>query len=73
MRRSRKLKEGLLDLRVGNGDRAAVEAIGTYELTLPSGLVVLLEQCHFAPSITSNVISVSLLKNVGYELCWDIL
>ena len=65
MRRSRMLKEGALDLRVGNGDRAAVEAIRTYELTLPSGLIVLLQQCHYAPSITSNVISISLLKDVG--------
>lgn len=68
MRISKRLKKGTLDLRVGNGGRAAVEAIGTYELTLPSGLIVLLEQCHFAPIITSNVISVSLLKDVGYEL-----
>lgn len=70
MRRSRTLKKGSLDLRVGDGGRAAVQAIGSYELTLPSGLSVLLEHCHYAPSITCNIVSVSLLKSVGYELAF---
>lgn len=52
LRRSRKLNKGALDLYVGNGDRAAVEAIGSYELILPSGLVIVLDNGHYAPTIT---------------------
>ncbi|GKA54621.1 hypothetical protein Tco_0753570 [Tanacetum coccineum] len=40
LRGSRKLKPGVLSLYVGDGHRAAVEAIGTYHLELPSGLVI---------------------------------
>ncbi|GJS29174.1 zinc finger, CCHC-type containing protein [Tanacetum coccineum] len=52
LRGSRKLKPGALSLYVGDGHRAAVEAIGTYHLELPSGLVIVLNNCHYAPSIT---------------------
>ncbi|GJW38056.1 zinc finger, CCHC-type containing protein, partial [Tanacetum coccineum] len=44
--------KGALSLYVGDGHRAAVEAIGTYHLELPSGLVIVLNNCHYAPSIT---------------------
>ncbi|GKA14432.1 zinc finger, CCHC-type containing protein, partial [Tanacetum coccineum] len=49
---SRKLKPGALSLYVGNGQREAVEAIGNFDLSLPSGLVIVLNNCHYAPSIT---------------------
>ncbi|GJY69326.1 hypothetical protein Tco_0472308 [Tanacetum coccineum] len=48
---SKKLKPGALSLYVGDGHRAAVEAIGTYHLELPSGLVIVLNNFHYAPSI----------------------
>nr|GEV69913.1 zinc finger, CCHC-type [Tanacetum cinerariifolium] len=51
LQRSKKLKLGTLSLYVGNGHRAAVEAIGTYHLELPSGLVIVWNNCHYAPSI----------------------
>ncbi|GKB37620.1 hypothetical protein Tco_0882562 [Tanacetum coccineum] len=38
LRGSKKLKPGALSLYVGNGNRAAVEAIGSYHLELPTGL-----------------------------------
>ncbi|GJT70761.1 retrotransposon protein, putative, ty1-copia subclass [Tanacetum coccineum] len=38
-----------------------VEAIGEFHLCLPSGLVLILHNCHYAPSITRGIISVSLL------------
>ncbi|GJV92065.1 retrotransposon protein, putative, ty1-copia subclass [Tanacetum coccineum] len=47
-----KLKPGALSLYVGNGQREAVEAIGNFDLSLPSGLVIVLNNCHYAPSIT---------------------
>nr|GEV07321.1 ankyrin repeat-containing protein [Tanacetum cinerariifolium] len=52
LRGSKKLKPGALSLYVGDGHRAAVEAIETYHLELPSGLVIVLNNCHYAPSIT---------------------
>ncbi|GKC51852.1 retrotransposon protein, putative, ty1-copia subclass, partial [Tanacetum coccineum] len=58
LRGSRKLKPGALSLYVGNGQRAAVEAIGTYHLCLPSGLVIVLNNCHYALSITRGIILV---------------
>ncbi|GKF55227.1 hypothetical protein Tco_0165567 [Tanacetum coccineum] len=43
LRGSKKLKPGALSLYVGDGHHAAVEAIGTYHLELPSGLVIVLQ------------------------------
>nr|GFC09982.1 zinc finger, CCHC-type [Tanacetum cinerariifolium] len=45
----------------GNGQREAVKAIGAFYLCLPSGLEIVLNNCHYAPSITRGVISVSRL------------
>ncbi|GKE70906.1 zinc finger, CCHC-type containing protein, partial [Tanacetum coccineum] len=57
---------GALSLYVGNGQRATVNAIGTYHLCLPSGLVIVLNNCHYASFITSGIISVSRLYDDGY-------
>nr|GEZ20170.1 retrotransposon protein, putative, Ty1-copia subclass [Tanacetum cinerariifolium] len=48
-----------LSLYVDNGQCEAVEAIGAFYLCLPSGLEIVLNNCHYAPSITRGVISVS--------------
>nr|GEZ76066.1 hypothetical protein [Tanacetum cinerariifolium] len=61
LRGSRKLKPGALSLYVGDGQRAVVEAIGEFHLCLHSGLVLILHNCHYAPSITRGIISVSCL------------
>ncbi|GKA89761.1 zinc finger, CCHC-type containing protein, partial [Tanacetum coccineum] len=71
LRGSKKLKPGALSLYVGDGHRAAVEAIGTYHLELPSGLVIVLNNCHYAPSITRGVISVSRLFDDGFVNRFD--
>nr|GEX89723.1 zinc finger, CCHC-type [Tanacetum cinerariifolium] len=52
LRESKKLKPGALSLYVGDGHRVAIEAIGTYHLELPSGLVIVLNNFHYASSIT---------------------
>ncbi|GKA37481.1 zinc finger, CCHC-type containing protein [Tanacetum coccineum] len=57
---------GALSLYVGNGHRATVKAIGSYHLSLPSVLVIVLNNCHYAPSITRGIISVSRLYDDGY-------
>ncbi|GKA52155.1 retrotransposon protein, putative, ty1-copia subclass [Tanacetum coccineum] len=57
-REARKLKQGALYLYVGNGVRAQVEAIGSFDLFLPNGLVIFLDNCHYAPTILRGVVSV---------------
>nr|GEW39194.1 hypothetical protein [Tanacetum cinerariifolium] len=71
LRESKKLKPGALSLYVGDGHRTAVEAIKTYHLELPSGLVIVLNNCHYAPSITRGVISVSRLFDDGFVNRFD--
>nr|GEX17305.1 hypothetical protein [Tanacetum cinerariifolium] len=66
LRGSRKLKPCALSLYVGNGQRATVEAIGSYHVSLPSRLVIVLNNFHYAPSITREIISVSYLYDDGY-------
>ncbi|GJX69236.1 retrotransposon protein, putative, ty1-copia subclass [Tanacetum coccineum] len=64
--RSGKLKPGALSLYMGKGQRAAIEAIRSYDLCFPSGLVIVLHNCHYAPSITRGVILVSRLYEDGF-------
>ncbi|KAL4326131.1 hypothetical protein GQ457_11G022160 [Hibiscus cannabinus] len=64
----RTLAKGDVDLRVGNGARVAALAVGTYVLSLPSGLILNLENCYFVPSLTKNIISVSCLDKIGFEI-----
>nr|GEX11808.1 hypothetical protein [Tanacetum cinerariifolium] len=66
LRGSKKLKPGALSPYVGDGHRTAVEAIRTYHLELPSGLVIVLNNYHYAPSITRGVISVLRLFDDGF-------
>nr|GEV89083.1 hypothetical protein [Tanacetum cinerariifolium] len=65
LRASRKLKPGSLSLYMGKGQREAIKAIGVFYLCLPSGLEIVLNNCHYAPSITKGVISVSCLYEDG--------
>lgn len=67
LRRSRTLAKGEVDLRVGNGAKVAALAVGTYHLSLPTGLVLELEDCYFVPAISKNIISVSCLDKKGFS------
>ncbi|GJY22736.1 retrotransposon protein, putative, ty1-copia subclass [Tanacetum coccineum] len=60
----KKLKHGALSLYMGNGMRATVEAIGSFDLILPSGLIIVLDNCHFALTVTRGVVSISRLKRM---------
>ncbi|GJZ30336.1 retrotransposon protein, putative, ty1-copia subclass [Tanacetum coccineum] len=62
----RKLSYGEQYLHVGNGAQAAVEAIGVFNLVLPSGLVLSLNNCHYAPFIIRGVVSFSRLLDLGF-------
>ncbi|GKD70887.1 retrotransposon protein, putative, ty1-copia subclass, partial [Tanacetum coccineum] len=61
----KKLKRGAIYLYVGNGVPEQVEAIGSYDLVLPNGLVICLDNCHYAPTIVRGVVSVSRLVDNG--------
>ncbi|GKD78744.1 retrotransposon protein, putative, ty1-copia subclass [Tanacetum coccineum] len=65
-REARKLKQGALYLYVGNCVRAQVEAIGSFDLVFPNGLVICLDNCYYAPSITRGVVSVHRLVENGF-------
>ncbi|KAI3777237.1 hypothetical protein L1987_47035 [Smallanthus sonchifolius] len=67
----RKLKQGDMELIVGDGKRVPVLATGTYHPSCPSGLVVVLNNCLFAPGLTRNIISVSLLFEQGFKYVFN--
>ena len=52
LRRSRTLTKGEVDLRVGNGAKVAALAVGTYHLSLPTGLILELENYFYVPAET---------------------
>lgn len=52
---------------MGNKDKAPVEAIGTFRLILDSGYQLDLCQTLYVPSISRNLISVSVLDKFGYS------
>ncbi|GJY43601.1 retrotransposon protein, putative, ty1-copia subclass [Tanacetum coccineum] len=62
----RKLRQGVVYFYVSNGVRAQVEAIGSLNLVLPNGLVICLDNFHYAPTITRGVVSVYHLVDDGF-------
>jgi len=50
-----------VDLRVGNGARVAALAVGTFHLSLPSGMVLEINNCYHVPAISRNIIYISCL------------
>ncbi|GJT96253.1 zinc finger, CCHC-type containing protein [Tanacetum coccineum] len=72
LRGSKKLNPGALSLYMGNGQHAVVETIGNYHLCLPSRLVIVLNNWHYAPSITRGIISVSRLYEYGFINCFEL-
>nr|GEY17321.1 hypothetical protein [Tanacetum cinerariifolium] len=66
LRGSKKLKHGALNLYVGNGMRETVKAIGSFDLILLSGLIIVFDNLRYAPSITRGVVLLSRLVENGY-------
>ena len=64
-RRSKQLKAGDMVLHVGNGAKVAVQALGNFDLCLPNGLYLKLDNVCLIPSLTRNIISVARLKQSG--------
>ena len=54
-------------MRVGNGSKVDVIAVGTLPLHLPSGLVLELNNCYLVPALSMNIISGSCLVQDGYS------
>ena len=58
------MAKGEVDLRVENGARVDALEIRDFKLTLPSGLVILLKNCYYVPTMSRNIIFVSCLDIV---------
>ena len=54
-------------MRVRNGSKVNVIAVGTLPLCLPSGLVLNLNKCYYVPALSMNIISGSCLLQDGYS------
>ncbi|KAJ9565881.1 hypothetical protein OSB04_001847 [Centaurea solstitialis] len=55
------LRKDRSNLRVGEGTLLIGDAVGSYSLSLPSGLVLELENCYYVPKMIKNVLSFDLL------------
>jgi hypothetical protein len=67
MIRSRSVKRGEVDFRVGNNARVAALTVGTMQLHLPSGFILELNNFHLVPSMSQNIMSSSCLMKNGYS------
>jgi hypothetical protein len=69
---TRRFARGELDVRVGNGAKVAVLVVGTYHLSLPSGLVLELNNYYCIPALSKNIISSTCLEQVdGFKIVID--
>ncbi|KAJ9544299.1 hypothetical protein OSB04_024006 [Centaurea solstitialis] len=55
------LRKDRSNLRVGEGTPLIAEAVGSYSLSLLSGLVLELEKCYYVPKMIKNLMSFDLL------------
>ncbi|KAJ9547497.1 hypothetical protein OSB04_020040 [Centaurea solstitialis] len=70
-KRRETLRKDRSNLRVGEGTMLVAEAVGSYSLTLPSRLVLELENCYYVPKMIKNVISFDLLVDQGFCYKYD--
>ena len=64
----RRLAKDEVTMRVGNGSKVDVIAVGTLPLHLPSGLVLDLNNCYLVPTLSMNIISGSCLIEMVIHL-----
>ncbi|XP_070034982.1 uncharacterized protein [Nicotiana tomentosiformis] len=62
---SRRLKKGEVNLQVRNGAKVAVIDVGSISLIMPSGKILMLDDCYYVPKFVSNIISASMLDKRG--------
>ncbi|KAJ9541861.1 hypothetical protein OSB04_028367 [Centaurea solstitialis] len=65
------LRKDRSNLRVGEGTPLIAETVGSYSLSLPSGLVLELENCYYIPNMIKNVLSFDLLVDQGFYYKYD--
>ncbi|KAJ9547116.1 hypothetical protein OSB04_019659 [Centaurea solstitialis] len=65
------LRKDCSNLRVGEGTMLVAEVVDSYSLSLPSGLVLELENCYYVPKMIKNVISFDLLVYQGFCYKYD--
>nr|GEX05677.1 hypothetical protein [Tanacetum cinerariifolium] len=65
LRGSMEMKHRALNMYINNWNCAAIEAIESFDLILPKGLVIVLDNCHFTHSITMGVVLISCLVDNG--------
>ncbi|KAJ9558223.1 hypothetical protein OSB04_012837 [Centaurea solstitialis] len=64
--RRKTMRKDRSNLRVGEGTPLIAEAVGSYSLSLPSGLVLELNNCYYIPNMIKNVLSFDLLVDQGF-------
>src|SRR5581483_9036030 len=69
--RRKTLRKDHSNLRVGEGTTLVAEAVGSYSLSLPSGLVLELENCYYVPKMIKNIVSFDLLVDQGFNYKYD--
>src|SRR3954466_15232400 len=67
LQNKRRLARDEVTIRVGNGSKVDVIAVGMLPLHLPSGLVLNLNNCYLVPALSMNIISGSCLLRDGYS------
>ncbi|KAL0286987.1 UNVERIFIED_CONTAM: hypothetical protein Sradi_7135200 [Sesamum radiatum] len=65
LERSRKLSRDEVVLKLGDGKAVAAEAVGIVHLVVSDQVRIELKDCYYVPSMIKNIISISLLDNVG--------
>ena len=65
LRNKRRLAKDEVTMRVGNGSKVDVIAVGTLPLHLPTGLVLNLNNCYLVPALSMNIVSGSHLIRDG--------
>jgi hypothetical protein len=65
---AKRFANGELDVRVKNGAKVAAIAVNTFHLSLPSRLVLELNNCYCMLTLCRNIISSCLEEVDGYEI-----
>ncbi len=67
LQNKRRLAKDEVTMRVGNGSKVDVIAVGTLPLHVSSGLVLNLNNCYLVPALSMNIVSGSCLMRDGYS------
>ncbi|XP_070040123.1 uncharacterized protein [Nicotiana tomentosiformis] len=65
---SRILKKGEVNLQVGNGAKVEAIVVGSISLIMPSGKILMLDDCYYIPKFILNIISASMLDKRGFRI-----